>query len=60
MTDLLHHNNRKTPFEQQIQLADLNYVTTTVSGATTIAENYTDISVKLPTELQKMSTAIKL
>lgn len=59
MTDLLHHNNKKTSFEQKIQFAELNYVTTTVTGATTIAENYTDISVNLPAELQKNLTAIK-
>jgi len=59
MTDLLHHNNKKTSFEQKIQFAELNYVTTSVTGATTIAENYTDISVNLPAELQKNLTAIK-
>jgi p-hydroxybenzoate 3-monooxygenase len=48
MTAMLHHHHDHTPFEQQIQLAELDYVTSSRAAATTLAENY----VGLPIEWQ--------
>ncbi|MFP3724503.1 4-hydroxybenzoate 3-monooxygenase [Priestia filamentosa] len=48
MTAMLHRHPDHTPFEQQIQLAELDYVTSSRAAATTLAENY----VGLPIEWQ--------
>ena len=46
MTSLLHRFPQQSPFDRQIQLAELEYIHTSRAGATMIAENY----VGLPME----------
>jgi p-hydroxybenzoate 3-monooxygenase len=40
MTSMLHRFHDHTPFERQMQLAELDYVTGSPAGMTTLAENY--------------------
>ncbi len=40
MTSMLHRFDDHTPFERRIQLAELDYVTGSRAGMTTLAENY--------------------
>jgi len=40
MTSLLHRFPAHTPFEREVQLAELDYVASSRAGATAIAENY--------------------
>jgi p-hydroxybenzoate 3-monooxygenase len=40
MTTLLHRPPGQSPFDREIQLAELNYVLTSHAAATTVAENY--------------------
>ncbi|HEX4948515.1 MAG TPA: 4-hydroxybenzoate 3-monooxygenase [Blastocatellia bacterium] len=40
MTSLLHQFPATTPFQQRLQLAELEYVTTSRAAATALAENY--------------------
>jgi p-hydroxybenzoate 3-monooxygenase len=40
MTSLLHRFHDHSPFERQMQLAELDYMTGSRAGATTLAENY--------------------
>jgi p-hydroxybenzoate 3-monooxygenase len=40
MTALLHRFPDATPYEQQLQLADLDYVTTSAAAQASLAENY--------------------
>ncbi|HEX5513210.1 MAG TPA: 4-hydroxybenzoate 3-monooxygenase [Gammaproteobacteria bacterium] len=40
MTSLLHRHGDAGPFDQRRQLAELDYVTSSRAGATTLAENY--------------------
>ena len=40
MTTLLHRPPDQTPFEREIQLAELNYILGSHAAQTTIAENY--------------------
>jgi p-hydroxybenzoate 3-monooxygenase len=40
MTTMLHRNERESPFEQRIHLADLDYVVRSRAAATALAENY--------------------
>jgi p-hydroxybenzoate 3-monooxygenase len=46
MTSMLHRFPGKTPFEQRLQMAELDYVTSSRAGAESLAENY----VGLPME----------
>jgi p-hydroxybenzoate 3-monooxygenase len=46
MTSMLHRFEDASPFDQRRQLADLDYVTSSVAAATSLAENY----VGLPME----------
>jgi len=48
MTELLHRNKEHSPFEYSIQLADLDYVTTSRAAAESLAENYVGLPVQLP------------
>ena len=48
MTSLLHRFDDASPFDQRRQLADLDYVTSSVAAATSLAENY----VGLPMECE--------
>jgi p-hydroxybenzoate 3-monooxygenase len=47
MTTMLHQFEDKSPFEQRLQLAELDYVTSSRAGAESLAENY----VGLPLEI---------
>ena len=49
MTSLLHTNHLHTSFERGIQLAELDYVTSSKAAATSLAENY----VGLPLEIDE-------
>ena len=40
MTSMLHRTPNADPFEEQLQLSQLRYVTTSTAAATTLAENY--------------------
>ncbi|WP_256761948.1 4-hydroxybenzoate 3-monooxygenase [Cohnella sp. WQ 127256] len=40
MTNMLHRNPEHTPFEHQIQLAELDYITSSRAASMSIAENY--------------------
>jgi len=40
MTNLLHRPPDQTPFDREIQLAELNYILNSHAAQTTIAENY--------------------
>jgi p-hydroxybenzoate 3-monooxygenase len=40
MTSLLHRFEEHTPFERQVQQAELEYIAGSVAARTTIAENY--------------------
>jgi p-hydroxybenzoate 3-monooxygenase len=46
MTTMLHRNNEHTPFERQIQLAELDYLASSRAASASLAENY----VGLPME----------
>lgn len=46
MTNMLHQNEAHRPFDSRIQLAELDYTTSSTSAATSLAENY----VGLPLE----------
>jgi p-hydroxybenzoate 3-monooxygenase len=46
MTSMLHRYPERTPFEQRLQMAELDYVTSSEAGARSLAENY----VGLPLE----------
>lgn len=48
MTNLLHHNDKKSAFEQGLQLAELEYISSSTAASLTIAENYADLKVELP------------
>ena len=40
MTSMLHRFHDRTPFERRMQLAELDYITGSHAGMTTLAENY--------------------
>ncbi|GMA49713.1 4-hydroxybenzoate 3-monooxygenase [Alicyclobacillus contaminans] len=46
MTSLLHRFPSHSPFEERVQLAELDYVTSSVVGAQTIAENYVGLPIE--------------
>jgi p-hydroxybenzoate 3-monooxygenase len=56
MTSMLHQFPGATPFDLQIQTAELDYVTGSRAGATTLAENY----VGLPFEHDRADAAAAL
>jgi p-hydroxybenzoate 3-monooxygenase len=47
MTSLLHRFDMHTPFDRQIQLAELDYVAGSVAGQRVIAENYVGLPFQL-------------
>lgn len=47
MTELLHRNKDHSDFEYSIQLADLDYVTSSLAAAETLAENYVGLPIHL-------------
>lgn len=48
MTELLHRNKGHSPFEYSIQLADLDYITSSRAAAESLAENYVGLPVQFP------------
>jgi p-hydroxybenzoate 3-monooxygenase len=46
MTTMLHRNPNETNFEQQIHLADLDYVVHSRAAATALAENYVGLPIE--------------
>lgn len=46
MTELLHHNPSKTPFEAQLQASRFNQLITSQSASTVVAENYVGLAAK--------------
>lgn len=40
MTSLLHQWSGASPFDQRLQLAELDYVTSSMAASTALAENY--------------------
>lgn len=48
MTELLHRNKEHSPFEYSIQLADLDYITSSRAAAESLAENYVGLPVQIP------------
>src|SRR5579862_2676613 len=44
MTSMMHRIEGASPFEQQLQVAELEYVTTSRAAATSMAENYVGIA----------------
>jgi p-hydroxybenzoate 3-monooxygenase len=46
MTTLLHSNQAHSSFEQSIQLADLDYVTSSRAAAESLAENYVGLPIQ--------------
>jgi len=45
MTAMLHTNERETPFERKIHLADLEYLVSSRAAATALAENYVGLPI---------------
>lgn len=50
MTTLLHRNFDHTPFEREIQLADLDYTTSSRVAAQSLAENYVGLPIEWDTQ----------
>jgi p-hydroxybenzoate 3-monooxygenase len=48
MTTLLHRPTGQVPFERQLQLAHLDYVTSSRAAATSLAENYVGLPLATP------------
>lgn len=46
MTQMLHRNFKHTPFEYGLQLAELDSVTSSIAGATYLAENYVGLPIE--------------
>ncbi|GAB4005321.1 4-hydroxybenzoate 3-monooxygenase [Spirosoma migulaei] len=53
MTELLHHNPNKTPFEAQLQASRFNQLITSQMASTVVAENYVGLSAKRASEAQQ-------
>jgi p-hydroxybenzoate 3-monooxygenase len=47
MTSMLHRFPDHTPFQQRIQLSELEYVTSSRAAATSLAENYVGLPVRI-------------
>jgi p-hydroxybenzoate 3-monooxygenase len=45
MTSLMHKFDGHSPFERRMQLAELDYVTSSRAAATTLAENYVGLPI---------------
>lgn len=46
MTNMLHHNPNHDSFERNLQLAELDYVCTSVAASKTLAENYVGLPIQ--------------
>ncbi|QDK77212.1 4-hydroxybenzoate 3-monooxygenase [Spirosoma sp. KCTC 42546] len=53
MTELLHHNPNKTPFEAQLQASRFNQLITSQMASTVVAENYVGLAAKRASEAQQ-------
>lgn len=59
MTTMLHRHDEHTPFDQQIQLAELDYVTSSRASSTSLAENYAGLPVECPKDwIKKLETPL--
>jgi p-hydroxybenzoate 3-monooxygenase len=45
MTQLLHRFPQENAFDQRRQLAELDYVTSSIAASTTLAENYAGLPI---------------
>lgn len=48
MTTMLHRNFNQSAFDYKIQLAELDYITTSKAGQTNIANNYVGLPIDIP------------
>jgi p-hydroxybenzoate 3-monooxygenase len=48
MTSTLHRHPGDDPFQLRIQQAELDYVTSSTAGSTSLAENYVGLPLELP------------
>ena len=46
MTEMLHHNPAKTPFDQHLQASRFNQLITSQAASATVAENYVGLAAK--------------
>lgn len=53
MTELLHHNPNKTPFEAQLQASRFNQLIASQMASTVVAENYVGVAAKRAGEAQQ-------
>ncbi|MFC4766519.1 4-hydroxybenzoate 3-monooxygenase [Effusibacillus consociatus] len=59
MTSMLHRHDDHTPFERGIQLAELDYVTSSRAAATSLAENYVGLPMEWPNASDEGSFTLK-
>lgn len=50
MTEMLHHNHNKSPFDQHVQESRFNQLITSQAASTVIAENYVGMAAKRASE----------
>ena len=48
MTSMLHRYPNRSPFEQRLQMAELDYVTSSHAGSESLAENYVGLPFEVP------------
>ncbi|CAG9614930.1 4-hydroxybenzoate 3-monooxygenase (NAD(P)H) [Bacillus rhizoplanae] len=60
MTSMLHRHHDHTPFENQMQLAELDYVTSSRAAAKSLAENYVGLPMEWPEKWQKKTAMAAL
>jgi p-hydroxybenzoate 3-monooxygenase len=54
MTRMLHRFDEHTPFDHRVQLAELDYVTSSRTAATSLAENYVGLPLESTAGLRKV------
>jgi p-hydroxybenzoate 3-monooxygenase len=57
MTSTLHRHPGDDPFQLRIQQAELDYVTSSTAGSTSLAENYVGLPLELP-ELEGLTAPV--
>ena len=57
MTSTLHRHPGDDPFQLAIQQAELDYVTGSTAGSTSLAENYVGLPLELPA-VEGLTTAV--
>jgi p-hydroxybenzoate 3-monooxygenase len=55
MTKTLHRFADQSPFDHQIQLAELDYVTSSEAGTRSVVENYAGLPFEVPTRVSAIS-----